>query len=38
MNTNKTLIAQDNVALTEQIIAKLTENKILNIVDKATYL
>lgn len=36
MNTNKTLIAQDNVALTEQIIAKLTENKILNIVDKAT--
>lgn len=36
MNTIKTLIAQDNVALTEQIIAKFSETKILPLVDTAS--
>lgn len=35
MNTIKTLIAQDNVALTEQIISKFSETKILNLIDTA---
>ncbi len=36
MNTIKTLIAQDNVALTEQIITKFSETKILNLIDTAS--
>ena len=35
MNTIKTLIAQDNMALTEQMISKLTETKTLNLIDTA---